>query len=40
MDEQKISKAWGIYNETGLFLAVCWHGFTLVLADMVQSSKW
>ena len=39
MDNQKTSKAWGIYDETILFLAACRHGFTLVLVDMVQSGK-
>ena len=39
MDDQKTSKAWGIYDETGLFLAACRHGFTLVLVDMVQSGE-
>ena len=39
MDDQKTSKAWGIYEETRLFLAVCRHGFTLVLVDMVQSGE-
>ena len=39
MDNQKTSKAWGIYDETRLFLAACRHGFTLVLVDMVQSGE-
>ncbi|KAJ7170394.1 hypothetical protein C8R43DRAFT_1120826 [Mycena crocata] len=33
------SKMWGIFDETGIFLALCRHGFVLVLADMVRSGE-
>ncbi|KAJ7306958.1 hypothetical protein DFH08DRAFT_918538 [Mycena albidolilacea] len=33
------SKMWGIFNETGIFLALCRHGFALVVADMVRSGE-
>ncbi|KAJ7747085.1 hypothetical protein B0H14DRAFT_3097053 [Mycena olivaceomarginata] len=33
------SKMWGIFDETGIFLALCWHGFALVVADMVRSGE-
>ncbi|KAG2040098.1 hypothetical protein BDR03DRAFT_932884 [Suillus americanus] len=39
MDDAKTKKAWGIYDETGIFLAVCRHGFSLLIADMVQSRE-
>ncbi|KAG0691985.1 hypothetical protein DFH29DRAFT_986014 [Suillus ampliporus] len=39
MDDTKTKKAWGIYNETGVFVAVCRHGFCLLIADMVQSGE-
>ncbi|KIJ58438.1 hypothetical protein HYDPIDRAFT_102653, partial [Hydnomerulius pinastri MD-312] len=39
MDDQKTKKTWGVYDETGIMLAVCRHGFSLVLADMVQSGE-
>jgi hypothetical protein len=39
MDDAKTKKAWGIYDETGVFLAVCRHGFSLLIADMVQSGE-
>ncbi|KAG1906182.1 uncharacterized protein F5891DRAFT_1125610 [Suillus fuscotomentosus] len=39
MDDAKTKKAWGIYDETGIFLAVCRHGFSLLIADMVQSGE-
>ncbi|KAJ7120518.1 hypothetical protein C8R43DRAFT_959950 [Mycena crocata] len=33
------SRMWGIFDETGIFLALCRHGFVLVLADMVRSGE-
>ncbi|KAG1900426.1 uncharacterized protein F5891DRAFT_1128589 [Suillus fuscotomentosus] len=39
MDDTKTKKAWGIYDETGIFVAVCRHGFVLLVADMVQSGE-
>ncbi|KAG2108078.1 hypothetical protein DEU56DRAFT_874537 [Suillus clintonianus] len=39
MDDTKTKKAWGIYDETGIFVAVCRHGFSLLVADMVQSGE-
>ncbi|KAJ6600993.1 hypothetical protein DFH09DRAFT_1243004 [Mycena vulgaris] len=33
------SKMWGIFDETGIFLALCRHGFVLVIADMIRSGK-
>ncbi|KAG6826234.1 hypothetical protein H0H92_000618 [Tricholoma furcatifolium] len=33
------AKMWGIFDETGVFLALCRHGFSLVVADMVQSGE-
>ncbi|KAI0058310.1 hypothetical protein BV25DRAFT_1872035 [Artomyces pyxidatus] len=32
-------KMWGIFDETGIFIAVCRHGSLLVLADMVRSGE-
>ena len=34
-----MARMWGIFDETGIFLALCHHGFVLVVADMVQSGK-
>ena len=39
MDDQKTKKTWGVYNETGIVLAVCRHGFALLMVDMVQSGE-
>ncbi|KAK0421686.1 hypothetical protein EV421DRAFT_1915826 [Armillaria borealis] len=33
------SRMWGIYDETGIFLSVCRHGFVLLVADMVKSGE-
>jgi hypothetical protein len=39
MDDEKTKRAWGVYDETGIFTAVCCHGFSLLIADMVQSGE-
>ncbi|KAI6027273.1 hypothetical protein BKA83DRAFT_4576942 [Pisolithus microcarpus] len=39
MDDAKTRKVWGVYDETGIFLAVCHHGTCLLIADMVQSGE-
>jgi hypothetical protein len=33
------SKMWGIFDETGIFLALCRNEFVLVIADMLRSGK-
>ncbi|KAJ7083938.1 hypothetical protein B0H15DRAFT_923758 [Mycena belliarum] len=33
------SKMWGVFDETGIFLALCRHGFVLVIADMLRSGE-
>jgi hypothetical protein len=30
---------WGVFDEMGVFMALCRHGFTLVITDMVRSGK-
>ncbi|KAJ7204100.1 hypothetical protein GGX14DRAFT_569699 [Mycena pura] len=39
MRDDVTSKAWGMYDETGIFLSLCSHSFVLVVADMVQSGE-
>ncbi|KAG1894287.1 uncharacterized protein F5891DRAFT_1131007 [Suillus fuscotomentosus] len=39
MKDEKTSKMWGVFDESGIFMAVCRHGFSLVIADMVQSGE-
>jgi hypothetical protein len=34
-----MSKMWGIFDETGIFLALCRHGFVLVITDMIKSGE-
>jgi hypothetical protein len=33
------ARMWGVFHETGLFLALCRHGFVLLLADMIRSGE-
>ncbi|KAI6011943.1 hypothetical protein BKA83DRAFT_4466620 [Pisolithus microcarpus] len=39
MREDATSRMWGIFDEAGIFMAICRHGFSLVIADIVQSSE-
>ncbi|KAG6818274.1 hypothetical protein H0H93_006352 [Arthromyces matolae] len=39
MANELTARMWGIFDETGIFLALCRHGFVLVVADMVQSGE-
>ncbi|KAH7923679.1 hypothetical protein BV22DRAFT_1105986 [Leucogyrophana mollusca] len=39
MKDEGTKKMWGVFDESGVFLAVCRHGFSLVIADMVQSGE-
>jgi hypothetical protein len=39
MAEELTARMWGIFDETGIFLALCRHGFVLVILDMVQSGE-
>ncbi|KAI6033541.1 hypothetical protein BKA83DRAFT_4121003 [Pisolithus microcarpus] len=40
MKDSATQKMWNVFDELGAFIAVCWHGFCLLIMDMVQSSKW
>ncbi|KXN91216.1 hypothetical protein AN958_02172 [Leucoagaricus sp. SymC.cos] len=33
------SRMWSVFDETGIFLALCRHGFVLLVADMVRSGE-
>jgi hypothetical protein len=33
------SKMWGIFDETGIFLSLCRHGFVMMVTDMVRSGE-
>ncbi|KAJ7193402.1 hypothetical protein C8J57DRAFT_1443785 [Mycena rebaudengoi] len=39
LSEDMTSRMWGVFDETGVFLALCRHGFVLLLADMVRSGE-
>jgi hypothetical protein len=39
MKEDVTARAWGMYDETGIFPALCRHGFILVVVDMVKSGE-
>lgn len=39
MSSELTARMWGIFDETGIFLALCRHGFVLVVADMIQSGE-
>ena len=39
MKDQHTTQMWSIFDETGIFMVVCRHGFSLVIADMVQSGE-
>ncbi|KAJ7190380.1 hypothetical protein GGX14DRAFT_382252 [Mycena pura] len=39
MVNELTARMWGIFDETGIFLALCRHGFVLVVADMVKSGE-
>ncbi|KAJ6507655.1 hypothetical protein DFH09DRAFT_942809 [Mycena vulgaris] len=39
MSEEITARMWGIFDETGIFLSLCRHGFVLLVADMVKSGE-
>ncbi|KAK0235419.1 hypothetical protein EDD85DRAFT_922540 [Armillaria nabsnona] len=39
MSDERTSKMWGVFEETGFFLSLCCHGSMLVGADMVKSEE-
>ncbi|KAJ7635425.1 hypothetical protein B0H17DRAFT_1149699 [Mycena rosella] len=39
MREEVTAKAWGMYEEMGLFLSLCRHGFVLMVCDMIRSGE-
>ncbi|KAG1784879.1 uncharacterized protein HD556DRAFT_1435328 [Suillus plorans] len=39
MRDEKTKKMWGVFDESGIFMSICRHGFSLVIADMVQSGE-
>ncbi|KAJ7044323.1 hypothetical protein C8F04DRAFT_1027413 [Mycena alexandri] len=39
MKEDATARAYGMYDETGIFPALCRHGFVLVVVDMIKSGE-
>ncbi|KAJ3746941.1 hypothetical protein EV360DRAFT_76388, partial [Lentinula raphanica] len=39
LSESSTAKMWGVFEETGIFLSLCRHGFVLLIADMVRSGE-
>ncbi|KAJ7017058.1 hypothetical protein C8F04DRAFT_980139 [Mycena alexandri] len=39
LSEDSAKKMWAIYDETGIFICLCRHGFVLMVADMVRSGE-
>ena len=39
MKDDITKRMWAIFDETGIFLALCRHGFALLIVDMVQSGE-
>ncbi|KAJ7468828.1 hypothetical protein B0H11DRAFT_1731990 [Mycena galericulata] len=39
LSDDLTARMWGVFDETGVFLALCRHGFVLLLADMVRSGE-
>ncbi|KAJ7744928.1 hypothetical protein B0H16DRAFT_1463071 [Mycena metata] len=37
--DDSFKKMWAIYDETGIFMSLCRHGFVLAVADMVRSGE-
>ena len=39
MSDGKTAWMWGTFDETGVFVALCRHGFVMLVADMVRSGE-
>ncbi|KAK7437700.1 hypothetical protein VKT23_018416 [Stygiomarasmius scandens] len=39
MNEKLTASMWGVFEETGVFLCLCRHGFVLLIEDMVRSGE-
>jgi hypothetical protein len=39
MQDELTSRMWGIFDENGVFMAFCRHGFALIITDMVRSGE-
>ncbi|KIK20520.1 hypothetical protein PISMIDRAFT_58309, partial [Pisolithus microcarpus 441] len=39
MKEDVTSRMWGIFDKAGIFIAICRHGFSLLITDIVRSGE-
>jgi hypothetical protein len=39
MKDKLTNRMWGIFDETGIFMVFCHHGFVLTITDMVRSGE-
>jgi hypothetical protein len=39
MINEVTAKMWGIFEETGIFIALCRHGFAMLIVDMIRSGE-
>ena len=39
LSEEAVKKMWGVFMETGIFLAACRHGTVLLMCDMIWSGE-
>ena len=39
LSEDSKKKMWGTFDETGIFIAACRHGVTLLFCDMIKSGE-
>ncbi|KAL0564922.1 hypothetical protein V5O48_017110, partial [Marasmius crinis-equi] len=39
MNEKNTASSWAMYEETGVFLALCRHSFVLLIVDMIESGE-
>ena len=39
MSKEATGKSWALFDETGIFLCLCHHGFALAVCDMVKSGE-
>ncbi|KAJ7061379.1 hypothetical protein C8F01DRAFT_987481 [Mycena amicta] len=39
MSEAITAKMWAVFEQTGIFMCLCWHGFALLIVEMVRSGE-
>lgn len=39
LSEDSKKTMWGVFEETGIFVAACWHGNVMSMCDMIRSGE-